>query len=43
MFLDDDLFVLNDFNTGSESDQASIFPDQAEFLEQMTTTAPTTV
>lgn len=37
MFLDDDLFVLNDFNTGSESDQASIFPDQAEFLEQMRT------
>lgn len=35
MFLDDDLFALNDFNTGSESDQASIFPDQAEFLEQM--------
>ena len=35
MFLDDDLFTLNDFNTGSESDQASIFPDQAEFLEQM--------
>ena len=37
MFLDDDLYALNDFNTGSESDQASIFPDQAEFLEQMTT------
>ncbi|UQE75196.1 MBL fold metallo-hydrolase [Gordonia sp. PP30] len=37
MFLDDDLYGVNDFNTGSEADQASIFPDQAEFLEQMTT------
>ncbi|MBM7368185.1 MBL fold metallo-hydrolase [Gordonia hydrophobica] len=37
MFLDDDLFALNDFNTGSDADKASIFPDQAEFLEQMRT------
>ncbi|ALG83362.1 MBL fold metallo-hydrolase [Gordonia phthalatica] len=35
MFLDDDLFALNDLGTGSDSDKASIFPDQAEFLEQM--------
>ena len=37
MFLDDDLYSLNDFNTGSDADKASIFPDQAEFLEQMRT------
>ncbi|WP_347957759.1 Rieske 2Fe-2S domain-containing protein [Gordonia aichiensis] len=35
MFLDEELFGLNDFNTGSDADKASIFPDQAEFLQQM--------
>lgn len=44
MFLDDDLFALNDFGSGIDSadagnarpgDVTSIFPDQETFLEQM--------
>ncbi|MEE4023964.1 Rieske 2Fe-2S domain-containing protein [Gordonia sp. PKS22-38] len=44
MFLDEDLFALNDFGSGvadnednpRPGDVTSIFPDQATFLEQMT-------
>lgn len=35
MFLDEDLFYLNDFGSGESADETSIFPDQATFLEQM--------
>ncbi len=35
MFLDEDLFYLNDFGSGETADTTSIFPDQETFLEQM--------
>src|SRR5690606_5599768 len=35
MFLDEDLFALNDFGSCDNADETSIFPDQATFLEQM--------
>ena len=36
MFLDEDLFGLNDFGSGVDgADETSIFPDQETFLEQM--------